>query len=330
MARSQLLFAGIVIAIVALVGVASFLSGTGVQTTLSSSSTLTSLTSETGICKPNLPQSGPGSGNGTMSIVPMLEGPPRQPGLGSGSGLINWCIYGASGNLTSVYATNKVLGGEAGAVDGSSVAAVGWQLAPGPAGAEINGAIYFFDKEGQMQWNLTSSQPFFSISADSNNSVIVVNDPQLLYINSNGRILWNYSQFETMDAVLLDNGSRVVVGVNEILYPNHLNFGSALTMFDSKGTAVWNVTLPDYDFDCGDCLATSGGHLVAGLSVSGYNGTVAYYDLQGNLVWSRYVDSAIIMIAFENGGSTIYAQTNWGSVTFDLSGNVLSNQTAPH
>ena len=328
-ARSHLFFAGIIIGIVAVMGIVSVTSETGVQIPLNSSTISISSASQTGPCQPVLQQSAPPSaGNDTMKIIPVGEGPPRQPE--SGSGAITWCIYDASGALKSSYPTNRVLSGVAAAADGSSAATIGWQVLPGPAGVYANGAIYFFDKEGQIKWNLTSTQPFFSIIADSNNSVIVVNDPQLLYLNSNGMILWNYSKFETMDAVLVNNGSKVIAGVSEIPYPNHLNFGSALTMFDSRGKVVWNVTLPDYGFDCGDCLATSNGHLAAGLSVSGYNGTVAYYDLQGNLVWSRYVDSAILMIAFENGGSTIYARTNWGSVTFDLSGNVVSNQTAPH
>jgi len=272
----------------------------------------------------------PGVGNNTMKILRVRTGPLNQSGdSGRGPGDV-WCIYDASSNLVNEYTANRVLGGVAASSDGSSVAATGWQILPGPAGVYANGLVCLFNEKGQMVWNITSSQPLFSVQANANNSVIVVSDPDLLYLDASGRVLWNYSQYESTSVVLVNNGSDVVAGVSQIPYPGHSNYGGALTMFDSGGRAIWNVTFPSQFFDSTDSLTYSNGFLAAGLTVSGYNGTVSYYDLKGNLVWSRYVDSAILQVSFQDNGSTIYAQTNWASVIFDLRGEVTSNQTAPH
>jgi hypothetical protein len=55
-------------------------------------------------------------------------------------------------------------------------------------------------------------------------------------------------------------------------------------MFDSRGNRLWNVTIPDQTVDSGSALAVSAGHIALGVSTSGFNGTVVYYDLQGDLV----------------------------------------------
>ncbi len=48
------------------------------------------------------------------------------------------------------------------------------------------------------------------------------------------------------------------------------------------------------------------------------------------MLWSKHVDTAILRVNFDNGGSAISVQGNWGLIKFDLSGNVISNQETPH
>ena len=101
-------------------------------------------------------------------------------------------------------------------------------------------------------------------------------------------------------------------------------------MFDNRGNAVWNYSVPDEVFGSTSDLAVFGGHIAAGVEATGYNGTVLYFDLQGSLLWSKNVDTAILRVNFDNEGSAISVQGNWGLIKFDLSGNVISNQETPH
>lgn len=214
--------------------------------------------------------------------------------------------------------------------NGEYAAAAGYKVAPGPAGAEVNGSVYLFNKNGQMEWSISSPEPIFAVDINGNGSVIMTSDSVLLYINNQGKVLWNYSKYGPTVGALVDNGSSVIAGISMIPFANHSSFGSSLTMFDAKGNVVWNVSLPDQLFDSTSSLALSDGYIAAGLSNTGYNGTLNYYNMQGKLIWSKNVDSAILGVNFTSNQSAILVETNWGHDTFDLSGNVIQNQTAPH
>jgi PQQ-like domain len=247
-----------------------------------------------------------------------------------GSGTISWCIYGGNSLLERSYPTDRILNTPAVSEDGTYVATTGLQIAPGPAGEQVNGAVYLFDKQGQMLWSIFSSQSLFSTHINSNGSVIVASDPDLLYVNNAGKVIWNYTSFESTTVALVDNGSYVVDGISGVFFPNSSNQGSALVMFDSTGRTVWNISIPNQIFVSTTSLAVSNGHIATGVSSSGWDGTFLYYDLQGNLIWSKPVNSAILNVDFENDGSTIYVETNWGHVTFGLAGNMIENVTALH
>jgi hypothetical protein len=252
-------------------------------------------------------------------------------GAYSGTGTVRWCIYSSGGLLVGSHLTDRRLNGWVPSADGSVVAVLGNKVSGGAGTFVYGGGLYLFNKNGQMEWSITSPQSIDSVEMNGNGSVIVAGgSSELLYIDSAGGVLWNYSQNGPAAIALLDEGSSVLAAVSQITIPGHTNFGSALIMFDSRGNQLWNVTIPDQIVVSGSALAVSGGHITFGVSYDGYNGTVAYYDTQGNLVWSRHVDSAILGLSFEGGGSIILATTNWGQVTFDLSGDVIANQTAAH
>lgn len=245
----------------------------------------------------------------------------------SGSGQINWCIYNSSGQFEWNYATNRMLVQPSVSADGSYVLATGFQTSPGPAAEFVNEAIYLFNKEGRMLWNIPA--PVLSSSINSNGSVIVANDPYLYYINNQGRILWTYAHYgyESTAVVLVNDGSQVLDGISNVPFPNDTNFGSELVMFDSSGRTIWNITLPNVLFDSTASVAVSGSHIAAGLSYTGVNGALAYYGINGKLIWSKAVSSSIQQVSFQNNGTNIFIQTNYGNTTFDLSGKMIHNQT---
>ncbi len=273
----------------------------------------------------------PGTTGSPFSIVQVGDFGTFAGQENSGTGTIRWCIYSNAGLLERSYLTDRRLNGWVSSDNGSVVAVLGNKVSGGAGIFDYGGGLYLFNKNGQMEWSITSPQSIDSVEMNGNGSVIVAGgSSELLYINSTGRVLWNYSQNGPAAIALLDEGSSVLAAVSQITIPGQTNFGSALVMFDSRGNQLWNVTIPDQIVVSGSALAISGGHIAFGISNDGYNGTVAYYDLQGNLVWSKHVDSAILGLSFEDGGSTILTTTNWGQVTFDLSGNVVGNQTSPH
>ncbi len=262
-------------------------------------------------------------GNVPFSIVP--AGDMYRPYLGTGT--IAWCVYNSSGFLERSYLTNRILGEMESSADGQYLAASGYKVSSGPAGFYGYGAVYLFDHGGMLKWNVSTTREIFSVHINSNGSVIVANEPELLYINNQGNVLWNYSKHPVSAVPLANDGANVMAGITDVLFPNHTNYGSELVMFDAQENELWNFTIPDQQFDSTTALAVSEGHIAAGVSASGYNGTMHYLDLQGNLIWSRHVDSAVLSVNFDNGGSAISVLTNWDQVKFDLQGNVISNQT---
>ncbi len=150
--------------------------------------------------------------------------------------------------LERSYQTNRILGSVASSADGQYLAATGYKILAGPAGLYGDGAVYLFDRNGQIQWNVSSNREIFSVHINSNGSVIVANGPELLYLNNQGSILWNYSRYDAFDAAILNDGASVVAGLSNIHFPNHLNEGSEVAMFDNRGNAVWNYSVPDEVF----------------------------------------------------------------------------------
>ena len=262
-------------------------------------------------------------GNVPFSIV--VAGDRYQPRLGTGT--IAWCVYSSTGLLERSYLTNRVLSSMASSADGQYLAAAGYKVSSGPAGFYGDGAVYLFDRNGVLKWNVSTTREIFSVHINSNGSVIVANFPELLYINNKGTVLWNYSKYSVSATALANDGANVVAGISNVPYPNRTNYGGEIVMFDARENILWNFTIPDQQFDSTTALAVSDGHIAAGVSASGYSGTIYYLDMQGNLIWSRHVNSAVLSVNFDNGGSTISIQTNWDQIKFDLQGNVISNQT---
>lgn len=240
---------------------------------------------------------------------------------GLGSGTIVWCIYNTSGSLEHSLRADLILGSVVASANGRHVAASGFQIAPDLAGTYTNGGLYLFNKSGNVKWFVASAQPIFATDINSNGSVVIAFGSELVYLDGQGGVMWNYT-LGAFTAALVGDGSKVVAGVDNI------GNGGTLVMLDSRGNTLWNVSIPDQDFGSTDTISVSNGLIVVGVANSGYNGTLLCYDLHGGLVWSRHIDSDILSVNFENNGSTILVETNWGNVTFDRSGNVIANQTS--
>jgi len=53
----------------------------------------------------------------------------------------------------------------------------------------------------------------------------LANDPELLYIDNQGNLLWNYSNHPVTAAALANDGANVVAGISDVLFPGHTNYG---------------------------------------------------------------------------------------------------------
>lgn len=242
--------------------------------------------------------------------------------LSVGSGLspegsgISWCTYGSNNLLVRSYHTNSILNILVTSSNGEYVAA-----------SDRAGTIYLFDSSGRMLWDVfATSFPLFTPLINSNGSVIVGYGANLFYINHQGKVLWNYSSAQSATALLVNEGSYVAAGVNE---PNSTT--SSLVLFDSTGKAVWNDSIYHQYVGSADGLAVSNGHIA--LAVSPYKGGqsfLKYYDLQGNLIWSRAINSSALgdvnyHVNFQNNGSQIYVGTVLSHVIYDLNGNEIGS-----
>jgi len=241
---------------------------------------------------------------------------------------VTWCFYNkTTGELENRYQTDLIPDVPIASADGLYAVTTSHGWPGGPSGSSAQGPVYLFNKEGQIEWTFSQAQD--EVEINGNGSVIIANDPGLYYIDGQGKVLWNYTGYDSFSVVLVDNGSEVVDGVTGVLFPSHSFFGSDLVMFDSHGQVLWNISNPDQSFGSGGDVAVSGDHLAVGWSSTGTNGTLYYYDLNGTMVWQRHVSSDILGVSFEGNGSTIFMQANYGNSTYDLSGNVLQNQTYP-
>src|SRR6266487_6943305 len=112
-----------------------------------------------------------GATNLPFKIVPVGE--LYRPELGTGT--ISWCVYSNSGVLERSYQTNRILGSTASSADGQYLAAAGYKVSSGPGGFYGYGAVYLFDRNGQIQWNVSSNREILSVHINGNGSVIVAN-----------------------------------------------------------------------------------------------------------------------------------------------------------
>lgn len=247
---------------------------------------------------------------------------------------IYWCIYGGNNFLARSYQTNIPFPTPPSvSANGEYVALSGFQKATGSAGTYGHGAIYLFDKSGRMLWNFSTSQLSWESAINSNGSVVIGYGQDLYYINNQGKVLWNYSGSESGTAALVNDGSYVVDGTSYVPQtygpPNSTMVSSNLVLFDSTGKAVWNDSIPGEVIESVTSVAFSNGHIALGLvQFATGQGTLLYYDLQGNLLWSKAINLSLANddVYFQNNGSQIYVETeNSGHVIFDLNGNEMGS-----
>lgn len=203
-----------------------------------------------------------GQSVGSVPFSIVAVGDVYRPYLGTGT--VAWCVYGSTGLLERSYLTNRVLGSMASSADGQYLAAAGYKVSSGPAGSYGYGAVYLFDRNGVLKWNVSTTREIFSVHINSNGSVIVANFPELLYINNNGTVVWNYSKYSVSATALAYDGANVVAGISNVPYPNRTNYGGEIVMFDAQENMLWNFTIPDQQFDSTTSLAVSDGHMRPG------------------------------------------------------------------
>ena len=73
-------------------------------------------------------------------------------------------------------------------------------------------------------------------------------------------------------------------------------------------------------------LSTDGSLVWASSAISGYNGTLYFFNRQGSLLWHRQIYSPALSI--ETGGNlSAFVWTNWGALLYGGDGSLLKNIT---
>ena len=225
------------------------------------------------------------------------------------------CFYSTLGYLKEGYLTDRIIASLASTRNGSYVVAGGYQLSPTLGRFYENGMVYWFNGQGKKIWTMsTGSRPVLDVQTNDYGSAILVDDTELLYLSHDGRILWNYS-YEISRAEFANNSENVVA-----IAPG------AVLMFGNDGVLRWEYWINGAIFEP-QALAVSDSRIVAGASFGGCAGTVYLLDLDGHLIWSKPIDSAVLALNFIDNGLQIAVDTNFGSLTFDQQGNLVSNHT---
>lgn len=198
--------------------------------------------------------------------------------------------------------------------DGSNVLASGYQIAPGPAGVYENGAIYFFDKTGKVLWSYITKDfgkiLFASLSPDGSH-VVTASGTELSYLDNNGKMLWNYTSSSDINSISFSAESSNVL----------TTAGHQIKYFDKEGKLLWT-----FDTDYGYInakLSPDGKYVVAGDAPNGYDGKIYFIDNTGHLIKESQVGSPIGSISISADSSHVAIGTNWATMIFTSTGDLI-------
>jgi hypothetical protein len=235
---------------------------------------------------------------------------------GSESDKNNGMVYflDNQGNLLWQHGTDRKISQVFISSDGSYVLASGYQIAPGPAGIYENGAIYFFDKTGNVLWSYMTKDfgqiLLTSLSPDGSH-VITASGTELSYLDNSGKVLWNYTSSSDINSISFSSDSSNVL----------TSAGHQIQYFDKEGKLLWT-----FDTDYGDInakLSPDGKYVVAGDAPSGYDGKIYFIDNTGHLIAESQVGSPTLFISISDDSSRVAIGTNWAIMLFTSTGDLI-------
>lgn len=236
-------------------------------------------------------------------------------------------FFNKAGSMLWEHDFDRIISSCAISSDGSYVVAGGYQLI-GVAGVYSNGAVYFFDRSGALLWNLTTgSDPVFSVAITRNGSRIAVDlVSALLYLDKDGRLLWRYDSDGTIGPISMSaDGQFLLLSISNIMDHNPVMLWKILYL-NMQGKVIWNFTGTNAIIEDAT-ISADGKYVVAGASVSGWDGTLYAFNSDGDVLWKIPISSAILPVAISPDDSLVVAGTNWGITAFDNSGMLVWNYT---
>lgn len=198
--------------------------------------------------------------------------------------------------------------------DGSNVLASGYQIAPGPAGIYENGAIYFFDKTGKVLWSHMTKdfgQTLMASLSPDGSHVITASETELSYLDNSGKMLWNYTSSSDINTLSFSSDSSTIL----------TSAGHEIRYFDKEGKLLWT-----FDTDYGDInakLSPDGKYVVVGDAQNGFDGKIYFVDNTGHLIKESQVGSPTLSISIADDSSRVAIGTNWATMLFTSSGDLI-------
>lgn len=95
---------------------------------------------------------------------------------------------------------------------------------------------------------------------------------------------------------------------------------------DNSGIVLWNYNASDGEESGAVDLSTNGSNVWASSACSGWNGSIYFVNLQGDLLWRRQIYSPTLSIQTGNN-LTGFISTNWGALLYASDGSLLENLT---
>ena len=220
------------------------------------------------------------------------------------------------GNLLWQHQTDRKISQVFISSDGSYVLASGYQIAPGPAGIYENGAIYFFDNTGKVLWSHMTKDfgqiLMASLSPDGSH-VITASGTELSYLDNAGKRLWNYTSSSDINTISFSSDSSNIL----------TSAGHQIRYFDKQGKLLWT-----FDTDYGYInakLSPNGKYVVAGDAPNGYSGKIYFIDNTGHLIAESQVGSPTLSISISDDSSRVAIGTNWSTMLFTSTGDLIWN-----
>ena len=215
--------------------------------------------------------------------------------------------------------------------NGSYIAAGGYQQMVCCGGAYTNGAVFLFDRAGNLLWNVTGSDPVFKVqfSADAS-SLAVRSGDSISDLSINGSQSWNYttpSGFVSgmdMDA----SGNYLVASAGYLGSHTGSAYGWSFLAFDGQGKLLWNYTAADGEEPQFITTSSNGTYTWASSAFGGSNGSLYLFNQEGSLLWKQQIYSPGLVI--QTAGN-LYANvfTNSGNLIYNVTGALLENITSP-
>jgi len=152
----------------------------------------------------------------------------------------------------------------------------------------------------------------------------------LIYFDDAGHVLWNYTfpyGGTSTHFSMSSNGEYIAAAVSGMLPPNQTNLRWGVVYLDSQGHLLWNYSGDESSVNYIQ-MSGDGSVVATGTLVSGYDGSVYYFDgRNGDVLWKRQAYTAVQPLVMSSDGAYIASGGNVGTLLLSSKGSLLWNYT---